>query len=128
MNISCPLIQTFTCVYQGVRNVSFLESFANVLNEYEWSFRTIVNPFHTNVIFLYHVKTLENYGNFTWYRSEILSRLLMPSWLTKFADKWLRLFLTIHVQNLFREMPIFVLISYKWILGITMDQEEVHQN
>ena len=34
-NIPYPLIRTRTCVYQGVRNVSFPESFAYVLNE--WS-------------------------------------------------------------------------------------------
>ena len=31
-NISNPLIRTRTCAYQGVRNVSFLENFAYVLN------------------------------------------------------------------------------------------------
>ena len=31
-NISNPLIRTCTCEYQGVRNVSFLENFAYVLN------------------------------------------------------------------------------------------------
>ena len=31
-NISYPLIQTLTCAYEGVRNVSLLENFANVLN------------------------------------------------------------------------------------------------
>ena len=34
-NISYPLISTRTCVYQGVRNVSFSKNFANVFNE--WS-------------------------------------------------------------------------------------------
>ena len=34
-NISYPLIRIRTCVYQGVRNVSFSEGFAYVLNE--WS-------------------------------------------------------------------------------------------
>ena len=32
-NISNPLIRTRACAYQGVRNVSFLETFAYVLNE-----------------------------------------------------------------------------------------------
>ena len=32
-NISYPLMRTRTCVYQGVRNVSFSENFAYVLNE-----------------------------------------------------------------------------------------------
>ena len=32
-NISYTLIRTRTCVYQGVRNVSFSECFAYVLNE-----------------------------------------------------------------------------------------------
>ena len=32
-NISYPLIRTRTCAYQGVRNVSFSENIANVLNE-----------------------------------------------------------------------------------------------
>ena len=31
-NISNPLILTRTCAYQGVRNVSFSENFAYVLN------------------------------------------------------------------------------------------------
>ena len=31
-NISYPLIHTRTCAYQGVRNVSFSENFAHVLN------------------------------------------------------------------------------------------------
>ena len=31
-NISNPLIRTRTCAYQGVRNVSFSENFACVLN------------------------------------------------------------------------------------------------
>ena len=31
-NISNPLIRTHTCAYQGIRNVSFLENFAYVLN------------------------------------------------------------------------------------------------
>ena len=31
-NISYPLIRTRTCAYQGVKNVSFSENFANVLN------------------------------------------------------------------------------------------------
>ena len=31
-NISNPLIRTRTCAYQGVRNVSFPESFGYVLN------------------------------------------------------------------------------------------------
>ena len=34
-NISYPLILKRTCAYQGVRNVSFSENFASVLNE--WS-------------------------------------------------------------------------------------------
>ena len=33
-NMSYPLIRTRTCAYQGVRNVSFSENFAYVLNEY----------------------------------------------------------------------------------------------
>ena len=32
-NISYPLIRTRTCAYQGVRDVSFSENFANVINE-----------------------------------------------------------------------------------------------
>ena len=32
-NVSYPLIHTRTCAYQGVRNVSFSENFAYVLNE-----------------------------------------------------------------------------------------------
>ena len=32
-SISYPLIRTYTCVYQGVRNVSFSEDFVNILNE-----------------------------------------------------------------------------------------------
>ena len=31
-NISIPLIRTRTCVYQGIRNASFSENFAYVLN------------------------------------------------------------------------------------------------
>ena len=31
-NISNPLIRTRTCTYQGIKNVSFSEDFANVLN------------------------------------------------------------------------------------------------
>ena len=31
-NVSNPLIRTRTCAYQGVRNVSFSENFAYVLN------------------------------------------------------------------------------------------------
>ena len=47
-NISYPLIRTRTCAYQGVRNVSFLESFAYVLNE--WS----LNHFGTPLYFTLH--------------------------------------------------------------------------
>ena len=32
-NISYPLIRTRSCAYQEVRNVSFSENFAHVLNE-----------------------------------------------------------------------------------------------
>ena len=32
-NISYPLIHKRTCAHQGVRNVSFLENFVNVLSE-----------------------------------------------------------------------------------------------
>ena len=32
-NISYPLLRTRTCANQGLRNVSFSENFANVLNE-----------------------------------------------------------------------------------------------
>ena len=32
-NTSYPLIRTLTCGFQGVRNVSFLENFANILNK-----------------------------------------------------------------------------------------------
>ena len=38
-NISYPLIRTSTCAYQGVRNVSFSENFAYVLNE--WSLKAM---------------------------------------------------------------------------------------
>ena len=38
-NISYPLIRIHTCAYQEVRNVSFLENFGNVLNE--WSLRKL---------------------------------------------------------------------------------------
>ena len=31
-NISNPLIRTHTCAYQGIRNVSFSENFAYILN------------------------------------------------------------------------------------------------
>ena len=37
-NISYPLIRSRTLVYQGVRNISFSENFAYVLNE-----RTLIN-------------------------------------------------------------------------------------
>ena len=40
-NISNPLIRTRTCAYQEGRNVSFLESFAYVLNRKPLNFRTI---------------------------------------------------------------------------------------
>ena len=36
-NISYTLIRTHLCAYQGVRNVSFSENFANVINE--WSLK-----------------------------------------------------------------------------------------
>ena len=36
-NISYPLIHTLTCVYHGVKNFSFSENFAYLLNE--WSLR-----------------------------------------------------------------------------------------
>ena len=32
-NISYPLLRTWTCLYQGVKNVSFSENFANVINK-----------------------------------------------------------------------------------------------
>ena len=38
INISYPLIRTRTCAYQGVRNVSFSENFAYVLNEWSLGF------------------------------------------------------------------------------------------
>ena len=41
-DISYPLIRTRTCPYQGVRNVSFSENFAYVLNE--WSVNTFIFP------------------------------------------------------------------------------------
>ena len=34
-NISNPLVRLRTCVYQGVRNISFLENFVYVFNR--WS-------------------------------------------------------------------------------------------
>ena len=40
-NVSYPLIRTRTCAYQGVRNVSFSENFAYVLNE--WSLIFVAN-------------------------------------------------------------------------------------
>ena len=36
-NISNPLIHTRTCVYQGVRNISFSENFTYVLNRWSLS-------------------------------------------------------------------------------------------
>ena len=33
-NIPYPLIRTYACAYQGVRNVSFSENFASTLNEF----------------------------------------------------------------------------------------------
>ena len=39
-NISCRLIRTRTCAYQGVRNVSFSENFAFVLNK--WSLMSLL--------------------------------------------------------------------------------------
>ena len=32
-NVSYPMIRTRKCTYQAVKNVSFLENFANVLND-----------------------------------------------------------------------------------------------
>ena len=37
-NISFPVICTRMCAYQGVRNVSFSENFASVLNEWSLKF------------------------------------------------------------------------------------------
>ena len=33
INLSYPLIRTLMCAYQGVRNVSFLENFTQVLRQ-----------------------------------------------------------------------------------------------
>ena len=46
-NISYPLIRTRTSAYQGVRNVSFSENFANVLNE--WSQQEILGQIKRNL-------------------------------------------------------------------------------
>ena len=40
-NISYPPIRTHMYAYQGVRNISFSENFANVLNEWSLSVREI---------------------------------------------------------------------------------------
>ena len=42
---------TSTCAYQGVRNVSFSENFAYVLNK--WSLLRFINLLQGNVLFLY---------------------------------------------------------------------------
>ena len=49
-NISYPLICTRTCTYQGIRNVSFSENFAYLLNEWShivWAFITKVGLLET---------------------------------------------------------------------------------
>ena len=49
-NISYPLVRTRTCAYQRVRNVSFSESFANVINEWSLGYYTDsnVHPYNLN--------------------------------------------------------------------------------
>ena len=48
--ISYPLIQKRKCAYQGVRNVSFSENFANVLNEWFLSDRRLTeNEIEQNI-------------------------------------------------------------------------------
>ena len=47
-NISNPLIRTSTCAYQGVRNVSFSENFAYVLNG--WLFMTFSYIFQETLL------------------------------------------------------------------------------
>ena len=44
-NISYPLIRTRTCTYQGVRNVSFSENFAYVVNEWSLFINSVGNMF-----------------------------------------------------------------------------------
>ena len=52
------------CEYQEVRNVSFSENFANVLNVWSLTFALAIeaffNPFFPNASFLYPLKQLEN--------------------------------------------------------------------
>ena len=47
-NMSNPLIRTSTCAYQGVRNVSFSENFAYVLNG--WLFMTFSYIFQETLL------------------------------------------------------------------------------
>ena len=54
-----PIKQLPTCAYQGVRDVSFLENFAHVLNE--WSVILRLDAFEANVPFPYPLKTSQNY-------------------------------------------------------------------
>ena len=60
-NIYNPLIRTRRCVYQ-VRNVSFSENFAYVLNGWPlWSLRSLIlNPFQGTAPILEPLKTPEN--------------------------------------------------------------------
>ena len=57
-NISYPLICIRTCAYQGVRNISFLENFAYVRNEWFYESFLLIS---WNVPFLYPLKTSENF-------------------------------------------------------------------
>ena len=56
-NISYPLIRGHACAYQGVRNVSFSEDSADVLNEwylFKWAYTHIriymISDMHTYVV------------------------------------------------------------------------------
>ena len=76
-SISYPLIRTCTCAYQGVKNVSFSESFAYVLNgfplnRYFWrnSFFKKVLDFKTLKVRRYRETITKNKGNnfrIVWY-------------------------------------------------------------
>ena len=62
--ISHPLIRTRTCAYQRVRNVSFSENCAYVLNEWSHTYHRsnlhytyTFNPFHAYFLFLNLLKT-----------------------------------------------------------------------
>ena len=61
-NISNPLIRIRTCAYQGVINISFLENFVYVLNEwFKMETGAMLRSFSENLKLFEFSKDLENF-------------------------------------------------------------------